>query len=326
VLLAAGGLWRGGGEREPMWSSVRVGLLIAVAVTALLWATPLVAEWRQRPGNLAAMFSFLTDATLPRNTWARGLEGAAYMTLGPYVPAWVVLYDEVPHHAPAWLPWLFALVVGGVAAAAAHANRRGRTYEAAIAGIAAVASLAVIAAAKGVVGPLSDYLLLWAAGIGALDVAVLLNVAAPSRAAGRSAACVRSGALVVACVAAWGVIGGIRLTGKHAEQALDTTLRALSTDLQAHCDRAGIVRPLLAFGGATAWQEATGLVLQFDKVDRPIAIEDAAVYLVGRSFARTGREDATFYLMPTTGASLPADAARADWITTRGLYRIVRIR
>ena len=87
-----------------------------------------------------------------------------------------------------------------------------------------------------------------------------------------------------------------------------------------------MARPLLAFVGDTAWQEATGLVLQFDKVDRPIAVEDAALYRVGRAFARTGREDATFLLMPTAGVALPADAGRTEWITTRGAYRIVRLR
>jgi hypothetical protein len=126
-------------------------------------------------------------------------------------------------------------------------------------------------------------------------------------------------------VAVWTVIGGIRIHGKHAEQARDTTMRALATDLHAYCDREGVSRPVLAFADE-AWREAVGVVLQFDKRDRPIAVQDTAVYLVGRSFARTGQEDATFFLMPTEGAALPPDAGRTAWVTTRGGHRIVRLR
>jgi hypothetical protein len=61
-------------------------------------------------------------------------------------------------------------------------------------------------------------------------------------------------------------------------------------------------------------------------VDRPITVEDTALYFTGRAFARTGREDATFFLMPTIDVPLPADAGRTEWITTRGAYRIVRLR
>jgi hypothetical protein len=331
VLIAACGLWRRGTpDREPIWPAIRSGLLIATAVAAVLWLTPLLAERRQQPGNLASMVRFLTDESLPRDTWTRGLAAAGYMTLGPYLPAWVVLYDEVPRDLPAWLPWMFGALVTGVTIIAARADREGRAFEATFAATCAAISISVIVAARGVVGPLSDYLLLWATGIGALDVAVVIAAAMARQfeggALGGATAFVRAGGLATAWVLAWSVIGGLRLAGKHAEQARDTTLRALSTDLQAYCDRTGINRPLLAFGGDTAWQEATGLVLQFDKVDRPIAVEDVALYLVGRSFARTGREDATFFLMPTTGVALPADAGRTEWITTRGAYRIVRLR
>ena len=167
---------------------------------------------------------------------------------------------------------------------------------------------------------------MWATAVGALDVAVVLAALLPASAAARSGTFVRAGGLAAVCAIAWAAVGGARLVGKHAEQARDTTLRALSTDLQAYCDRTGVARPLLAFTGDTAWQEAAGLVLQFDKVDRPIAVEDATLYRVGRAFARTGREDATFLLMPTAGVALPAGAGRTEWITTRGAYRIVRLR
>ena len=327
VLTAAWGLARRATPGDaPTWPAIRSGLLIAAVVAAALWLTPLVAEVRQRPGNLASLIEFLVRDAQPRGTWARAIAGAAYMTLGPFLPSWVVLYDEVPHDTPAWLPWTFALLIVAAVVATVRAHRQGRMYEAAFGAACALTSLAIVVAARGIVGPLSDYLLLWATAVGAIDLAVVLAAFLPASIDARSAAFVRAGGLAAVCAIAWGTVGGARLVGKHAEQARDTTLRALSTDLQAYCDRAHIARPLLAFVGDTAWQEATGLVLQFDKADRPIAVEDGAVYRVGRAFARTGREDATFLLMPTAGVALPADAGRTEWITTRGAYRIVRLR
>jgi hypothetical protein len=72
-----------------------------------------------------------------------------------------------------------------------------------------------------------------------------------------------------------------------------------------------------------AWQEAAGIVLQFDKANAPIAVTDAALYLVGPPFARTSRDRDEFYLMPVS-APLHADAGPTEWVTTRGAYRIVR--
>jgi hypothetical protein len=327
VLVAACGLARRDTPDDaPTWPTIRAGLLIGAAVAAALWLTPLVAELRQRPGNLASLIEFLVKDVQPRSTWARAIAGAAYMTIGPFLPSWVVLYDEVPHDTPAWLPWTFALLIVGVITATVRAHRQGRRYETAFGAACALTSLAVVAAARGVVGPLSDYLLLWATAIGALDLAVVLAALVPAVFDTSASTFVRAGGLAAVCAIAWAAVGGTRLIGKHAEQARDTTLRALSTDLHAYCDRAHIARPLLAVVGDTAWQEATGLVLQFDKADRPIAVEDAALYRVGRAFARTGREDGTFLLMPTAGVALPADAGRTEWITTRGAYRIVRLR
>ena len=328
VLAAASGLWRSGAPLPPLaWWTIGRGLAIAGGAVGLLWLTPLIAELRETPGNLASMVAFLGDGSLPRRTWLQAIPGAAYMTIGPYLPVWVLHFNEIPAPLPGWLPVAFALLVAATGACTARLHRHGRRYEAAFGAIATACSIAVVVSARGIVGPFSDYLLIWATAIGALDIGIVLAaLAPPGSGASRSHAFVRGGGLAVVCVGVWAIVGGVRLDGKHAEQARDTTLRALSTDLRAYCDRQRIARPLLTFAGEAAWREAVGVVLQFDKDDRAIAIGDDGVFMVGRSFARTGREDATFFLMPTTGASLPADAARTEWITTRGLHRIVRIR
>jgi hypothetical protein len=247
------------------------------------------------------------------------------MTLGPLLPAWVLQYDVIPAALPPWTLPAFAGMVGAVGACAVAAGRRGDHMLAALAGVAAATSIVVVVAARGIVGPMSDYLLLWATAVGALDAAVLLATAFRALPGAGAAAATAWPVVAAASVVAWAVIGGYRLVGKHAEQARDTTIRALATDLQAYCDRHGVRRPVLAFDGA-AWQEAAGLVLQFAKADRPIAVEDTALYLVGRPFARTGREDGVFFVMPVASAAVPADAGHTAWVTTRGAFRILQVR
>jgi hypothetical protein len=301
-----------------------LSLGLALAVGLALWALPLLHEMRHPPGNLATMARFLLDGTHAHAPWPRALAAGAYMLAGPFLPGWQVLTDEIPRDLPLWLPWMLPAAVLAAIAAAVHAARRRERFDAAFAAICAAATAAVAIAAHGIVGPLSDYLLLWAAAIGALDAAVVASAilgVLPLRA--RMPEGTQRG-LAAAFVAAWAVLGAQRLTGKHAEQARDPTVRALSTDLRNYCDRFGIARPVLGYA-PDAWQEAAGIVLHFDKANTPIAVTADALYLVGPPFARTAHDRAEFYLMPTTG-TLPAEAGTTAWITTRGPYRIVRVR
>jgi hypothetical protein len=305
------------GPRGP-W--LPVGL--AAAAGLLLWAAPLLHELRHSPGNLATMVRFLLDGAHEHPSWERAFSAGAYMLAGPFLPDWQVLTDEIPRDLPAWLPWLLPAAVVATIAAAVDAARRGGRYDAAFAAICAAATAAVAIGAHGIVGPLSDYLLLWAAPIGALDAAVIASAivgAQPVR--WRIPDGVPRG-LAAAFVVAWAVVGAQRLTTKHAEQARDPTVRALSVDLRNYCDQRRIGRPVLGYA-ADAWQEATGIVLQFAKADAPIAVTDDALYLFGPPFARAGGDRDEFYLMPVS-APLPADGGATEWVTTRGAYRIVR--
>lgn len=296
---------------------------IAVAVGLALWTMPLIHELRHPPGNLATMARFLLDGAQAHPGWGRALSAGAYMLAGPFLPAWQVLTDEIPRDLPAWLPWLLPAAVVATIAAAVHAARRGERFDAAFAMICAAATAAIAVGARGIVGPLSDYLLLWAAAIGALDAAVVASaLVAPLPVRLRMPDGVQRG-LAATFVVAWGIVGAQRLTTKHAEQARDPTVRALALDLRAYCDRRRIARPVLGYA-LDAWQEAAGIVLQFAKVNAPIAVTDDAIYLVGPPFARTASDRDEFYLMPTA-APLPAAAGATEWITTRGAYRIVRV-
>jgi hypothetical protein len=325
LCLAAAGVGAWHHRSAFLERPARRGVIVASAVALLLWAVPLAAEIRGDPGNWRAMVTFLADPGLPRASWARAIEAAAYMTLGPWLPSWVLEFVEVPAPLPPWLPWALGGLVVSAGPAAAKAARQGQPFEAAVAVMAAAATVLVVVAARGVTGPMSDYLLLWATAAGALGAAVLLAAMLRPLPAVRIALASAWPLAVGASLLLWASVGGYRLVAKHADQARDTTLRALADDLAAYCDRHGIARPLLGFDPA-AWQEVTGLVLQFDKRDRAIAVDDAALYMVGRPFARTGSEDGEFHLMPMAASAVPADAGRTAWVTTRGAYRILQVR
>jgi hypothetical protein len=308
--------------RLPSESPTRTAaLLTTVIVAVLLWAVPIIHELRVSPGNLASILWFFTEPH-PHPTWERAGVVAAYELGGPITPSWRTVTGEVPRHVFLWIQrWVVCqplLLV--VAALVAH--RRNDAFGRALALTSLAATLAVPVAVHGITGPVFEYLVLWAAVISAVNIAVLLaTLVAPIPV---PHAIVRYRSLwLLLFLACWGVIGGYRLVGKHRSEAIDTTVRALTVDLQDYCDRHGVRRPLLAFD-ADAWHEGLGIVLQFYKADRDIAVRDDAAFIVGTPFARSGREDAAFLVMPASRPTIPDSPAPMEWITTRGGWRIVR--
>jgi hypothetical protein len=303
---------------RPWWTSpvVRAG----AATLAVLWARPAWHEVRHDPGNLASMVRFLFDRAHVHPSWTVAIEASGYMLTGPVLPGWEAIAGGLPGMVTATHGVLYAGHLLGTLGVAVWSWRRSARHEAACAALCALATLSVPVAAHGIVGPMDDYLLLWATGVGATNIAVVLSAVAPR--VDVTPRFVRP--LAVAAVIGWAIVGGIRLMEKHAEQARDTTMRALAGDLGRYCDARGIARPLVDFD-PDAWQELAGVVLQFAKADRPIAVSAAAVHMFGAPSAPNGREDASFYLMSTAAALPAALEGRTEWVSTRGLMRLVRV-
>jgi hypothetical protein len=302
----------------PWWRSpvVRFG----GATLIVLWALPAWYEVRHQPGNIAAMMRFLFDPAHVHPSWTVAIEASGYMLTGPMLPGWEAISGHLPGVVSAAHGALYAAHLLGALGLATWSWRRSSRYEATCAALCALATLSVPVAARGIVGPMDDYLLLWATGVGATNMAVALS-ALVSRVDVTSRIV---HPLAVAAVIGWAIVGGTRLVGKHADQARDTTMRALAGDLAGYCDARGIARPLVDYD-LDAWQELAGLVLQFTKEERPIAVSPAAIHIVGAPFAPTGQEKVSFYLMPTA-ATLPAALdGRTEWVSTRGAVRLVRI-
>ena len=171
---------------------------------------------------------------------------------------------------------------------------------------------------------MGDYLLFWVLAVGALSIAVVLIAVLDVWSPKLLAVWPLQRSLIFVAVVAWMGIGAYRLTWKHGEQARDTTMRALASDLRHYCEVRGISRPLVDFD-PSSWQELAGLVLQFAKSGAPIAVSPRAVQFVGSSFAETHREEARFFLMPVAGELPQSYQGRVEWVGTRGAVRVVRI-
>ena len=325
ATMMAGLAWRISRQQfAPAKKEIGRVILLSAAVMAALWAVPVVHEFSTSDRNLWKLVQFFFTTPRPEREWGTTFAIMANQLVGPLTRGWEVTTNvEAPSNA-AW-PILAAAAVQFplLAGASVRAFRRGASFHGAFALTALIASGVGLLAVRAIVGPVSDYLVVWLAVLGALNLAAIasealhLVVASP----GRSRAWRW---MLVAYTIAAAVLGGTRLVGKQAADARSTIVRTLATDLEHYCRREGIDRPLLRFSGP-AWQVAVGVVLQFYKGRRAIALPDETLFLVGDPFKATGREPGEFYLMFQDETALPAGVTRHEWLTTHASYRLVRV-
>lgn len=299
---------------------------IAATVLLALWAVPIAHEFStSSKGNLAALLEFFRRTPRPTREWGTLFGITANQFVGPFAPRWELTTTA---EAPATAPWAVltaaAVQFPLLLAAGMYAFRRAACFEGTFAltllMLSAIGFFAVVA----IVGPVSDYLVVWLPVLGALNIAVIASEAlhvffAPPRGLHRALPWV-----VLLYTLAVAGLGGTRLVSKHAADARSTTVRTLAASLEGYCRSEGIERPLLRFSGP-AWQVAVGVVLQFYKERRPIALPDDMVFLVGDPFKASGHEPAEFYLMLQNETALPTDVTRHVWVTTYASYRLVRV-
>jgi hypothetical protein len=321
IILA----WRRSRRRfAPAKGEIVRSILVAAAVTALLWAVPVVHELTTSDRNLSTLVRFFSTTPPTPRGWGTTFAIAANQMVGPLAPGWKLTTDiEAPSEAPWPIVAAAAIQFPLLLGASVLAFRRRAVFEGAFALTALMASVAGVLAVHAIVGPVSDYLVTWLAVLGALNLASIvsealhigLDVERPSRAWRR---------ILVAYTIAAAILGSTRLVGKHATDARSNIVPTLTANLERYCRQEGIDRPLLRFGGP-AWQVAVGIVLQFYKAGRPIALPDEELFLVGDPFKAAGRESGEFYLMPMDDTALPAGVTRHVWVTTYGSYRLVRV-
>lgn len=311
-------------ERSPAQRDIRRSVALALLVLAAVWAVPITNELKHSPGNLASIATFFLTTTPEPRGWGTVLTVFGNQLVGPVAPSWqlttTVASDAVsgPVLLTAFVQLPLLVVVS------IRALRRGAMFAASFAVICLTLSLVGLVAVRSIIGPISDYLITWIAVIGALNMAVIagevVHAIQPSvQVSGRAWRWA-----LIAYVGTMAAMGGARLTAKHAYDARSTVIRTLADRLLTYCQENGIERPLLRFSWP-GWEGASGVLLQFYKQARPIAVPDELIYLVGQPFAPTGREAGEFYLMLGTETDVPQGVTRHDWLITHGSFRLIRL-
>jgi hypothetical protein len=300
-------------------------IAIAVTVGLVLWAVPIVHEFTTSGGNLAEVLEFFRSTPRPTRGWGTAFGTTANQLLGPLASQWQVTTTA---EAPASASWPILAAAAAqfplLLAASVFAFRRGASFEAAIALTLLILSTIGFCAVAAIVGPVSDYLVLWLPVLGALNLAVIASEALHMFAAAPQGLHRAWRWVVVVYTLGVAALGGTRLVSKHAADARSPVVTVLTATLEDYCRREGIERPLLRFSGP-AWQMGVGVVLQFYKANRPIALSDDMVFLVGDPFKATGREPAEFVVMMQEETALPPGVSRHVWLTTFASYRLVRV-
>ena len=329
-------LLAGAAVASALWRTCRSGLAadhraltravaISTVVAALLWAAPLIHDLGAQTGNLADIARFFVTHH-ERHAWPEATRVFANELVAGFNPARELITGDMPVSATAATRAWAAVQLLLLALASAWSYRRGRAFDAAFALLCLLASLTGLFAIRSIVGDISDYLVIWVGIIGILNVAALLAVVGRTwhACAITPAFDLRSRAAIAVFVATVTLMGAMRLSSKQQMDARDVTLPRLAVALGDYCDQHGLVRPTVTFDWKI-WRAGTGLILQFYKSDRAVAVADDVRYVFGEPFARTSRETAEFYLMATEDTAMPTGVTRFTWITTVSGYRLVRV-
>jgi hypothetical protein len=157
--------WQDGSWRSPSKLWVKP-VLLAVAVTVLLWAPPLYDEWQGHPGNLTQLLHYFRST---RPSWSYGQGWRELATAAGRIPAWLTGTSPAPQFlTPEELPiWTGVIGLVALILASLLAARRRRVDHFQLLALVAAIAVAAVVAVEHVVGVLFEYLVewTWAAGL-----------------------------------------------------------------------------------------------------------------------------------------------------------------
>jgi hypothetical protein len=244
--------------------------------------------------------------------------------IGPLTPTWE-LTTGAASETLSWPVVAFAAVqLPLLLIVSVRAFRREAIYEGAFALLSLVAAIAGVIAIGSIVGSVADYLIIWIAVIGALSLA---SIAAEALEVVGASALARGSAwrwVLAAYLVSVAIVSGMRLADKHETEARSIITRRLAEELDTYCRANGLDRPLLGFSDAGS-DAAAGVLLQYYKQSRPIAVPDEWLFLVGDPFKSNGRETSEFYLMKEEEGELPDGVTNHVWLANFGSHRLIRL-
>ena len=306
---------------------------VSTLIGFILWLPPIVEQVRHGAnGNLAKIVRFFmtpdpADPTAPFTQALRVWADALLAPIGPSLHFAVggLLAREAgtPMVALALLSVALLIAAGwrtrrgtasGVAGGATSGDAAGAAVDAWFCRICALASLAALLAMAGVRQGYGDYMVAWINVIGLMNAAALAAwlftfvftlIASRSRDAGgaHATANVRIKWIVPVltsiCLIAVTVHGArdlerLRAGRNGARNGERGRGESVLVALRAFLVKAHVRRPMIRVAGT--WDNAAALVLQLQKRDQPVAVDDDALWLIGPQFAKDGTEDADLAL------------------------------
>jgi hypothetical protein len=324
ALAAVAGQWRTATSASAR-AAIGRHLVIAAVVAAALWAIPVAESASHASGNLTAIvrWSANHDGGIG---WHRAAEIVSTELIAPFDRSRELITGAVPTSASTAV-WMLAVAQFVFLLVLSRRSRRAENrFIASLSGVCAMGMVIALLSVRSIEGDLYDHQILWIGIIGVMNVALALGTfLAWASARLRQGVSARAWRGATVAFVAWAAcLGVVRLDGKQRADAYDRTLLELTDALAQYCDAQQIARPLLTYD-EKVWAPAAGLVLQFYKRDRPIAVTDASTFMFGRTFARSGAESAELYLMAVEDSEMPEGVTRFTWIATAGAFRVVQV-
>lgn len=309
------------------WVAVRRSVAASALIAGVLWAAPVIQNLKTHPGNLTLLAQFFGE-NQPARPWQEVGDVFANELLAGFNPARELITGDVPRSASGPVRLWAGLQLILVMASAVWFRQHGQTVAAAFALVCVLASGIGFLSIRAIAGNIHDHQILWVGVIGVLNAAVVLSALAQeaaTRARLRLTRLKKAGHILVAAyMSVVAILGAFRIDSKQRADSTDRTLRQLSGEVAAYCDQRQYVRPVLTFDWKV-WSPAAGLVLQFSKHNRAIAVAEEAEFIFGDSFARTGNEPAELYVMAAEDSAMPRGVTRYTWIATAGGVRVVEV-
>ena len=279
-------------------------LAVSALVSLVLWAPPLLEQFRSRRGNLGLLMAFFSDpghrGQLAIDAWRAWADSLSlFIRAKPVIP-WGASFEP----SGGWTASLEALGMVGLLYATSHTKlSREHPLLRSLGTLVLVGSLVALWSCTRIEGGINGYSVFWISSLGVLGVAALGGLGAAWLAdrlrvpeSAPSAWLVHG--IAIAGVAIVAVLGSMELQNQRlaAERRalVVPTVPRLVDGLRIYMAKRGIHRPLLDIRGQ--WGDAAGVLLNLYRGGERLAVTSEWEFMFGPQFRRSGTEDGVFEL------------------------------
>jgi hypothetical protein len=261
------------------------GRIVNVTAWMLLaaWLLPLAEEIYRTPGNLTELWRFFAGEERSGQTfrlaWRAWADMLSALVLPDFRVAWGSLFTA---SGGVWTSLLALAQMLLLPAIAIREYRARQPFRASLAGLLLLASFVALWSVTRIEDELYDHAVFWIAGIGVLNMAVILDaVAGPWVRAGaaRLSSIRLTPALIGIAVVAVGAALGVRqltvtVERSRAPNPEQLTARRLADQVEEYLRIHGGCKPLIRLDHPT-WPVAAGLLLELQRDAVPYAVEES---------------------------------------------------